>query len=60
MHRVVEGARAGWVHDWRDIADEHAKNHTAPAATGEDTEEDEAAADGAGNQGHASSEEELV
>lgn len=24
MHRVVEESRAGWVHDWRDIAREHA------------------------------------
>ncbi|WP_235736809.1 hypothetical protein [Nocardioides alcanivorans] len=24
MHRVVEDSRAGWVHDWRDIAREHA------------------------------------
>lgn len=23
MHRVVEDSRAGWVHDWRDIAREH-------------------------------------
>lgn len=24
MHRVVEDSRAGWVHDWRDIARKHA------------------------------------
>lgn len=23
MHRVVEDARAGWVHDWREVAAEH-------------------------------------
>lgn len=23
MHRIVEDSRAGWVHDWRDIAAEH-------------------------------------
>lgn len=28
MHRVVEDARAGWVHDWRDVAIKHA-NETA-------------------------------
>lgn len=40
MHRVVEDARAGWVHDWRDVADRHANDKTAetsaptPASTG--------------------------
>lgn len=25
MHRVVEDSRAGWVHDWRDIAADHGR-----------------------------------
>lgn len=24
MHRIVDDSRAGWVHDWRDVAHEHA------------------------------------
>lgn len=35
MHRVVEGARAGWVHDWRDVAAAHARNATVQEATAE-------------------------
>lgn len=27
MHRIVDDARAGWVHDWRDVA----ANHVSPA-----------------------------
>jgi hypothetical protein len=25
MHRIVEDGRAGWVHDWRDVARDHVK-----------------------------------
>ena len=27
MHRVVEDSRAGWVHDWREVARQHAEQH---------------------------------
>ncbi|CAN7379945.1 hypothetical protein LJR044_002308 [Microbacterium foliorum] len=26
MHRIVDDTRAGWVHDWRDVAREHAES----------------------------------
>ena len=36
LHRVVEDGRAGWVHDWRDVAVEHRTRRAAavPAASG--------------------------
>jgi hypothetical protein len=36
MHRVVEDSRAGWVHDWRAVAAQHASEKVGdPAAAGE-------------------------
>lgn len=32
LHRVVEDGRAGWVHDWRDVAHEHRERRSAAAA----------------------------
>jgi hypothetical protein len=32
LHRVVEDGRAGWVHDWRQIAGEHRARRAAEAA----------------------------
>lgn len=29
MHRIVDDTRAGWVHDWRDVACEHANTDTS-------------------------------
>lgn len=29
MHRIVDDARAGWVHDWREIADQRAQPRAA-------------------------------
>ncbi|WP_019145075.1 hypothetical protein [Aeromicrobium massiliense] len=33
MHRVVEDSRAGWVHDWRDVARQHAEEQTKAEQT---------------------------
>jgi hypothetical protein len=33
MHRVVEDSRAGWVHDWRDIARRHASEKDVEEGT---------------------------
>ena len=32
MHRIVDDTRAGWVHDWRQVASEHAKSDDAIVA----------------------------
>lgn len=32
MHRIVDDTRAGWVHDWRDVARAHAEPDLASAA----------------------------
>lgn len=37
MHRIVEDGRAGWVHDWRAVADDHRS-----ALPGTDTAEETA------------------
>lgn len=57
MHRVVEGARAGWVHDWRNIATKHVSDKTATAPSVRQAG-DGGARDGAA--GGPEAEEELV
>lgn len=50
MHRIVDEGRAGWVHDWKDVADVHAAaqpppepdpqvQESAPSPTGDEVEE---------------------
>lgn len=40
MHRIVDDARAGWVHDWRGVAANHADSEEAqPESIADDNEE---------------------